>query len=144
MGTTMNDNEELAPEEKVEREVMESVPDDLGYGWFKWNFVVYPGLFAFTFLLVIAQDLYKSADLILTAMVIPFAMIYAVMTGKWIEDNALVIENDDDEFDDIQSVQTSTNKIEDTSIDRIDTFKDDKQTKDEEDEDDGFVEIDIE
>jgi hypothetical protein len=143
---TTNDKQDKSVEQKVEDEFMNAMNHNtLNGGWFKRNLIIYPLLFVFTFVLVVAQDAYKLIDLILSGIVLPFAMVYAVMTGKWIEDNALVIEEDgDDEFDGIQSVQTSVNKTEDTSIDRIDTFKDDKQTKDEDEEDDGFVEIDIE
>lgn len=154
---TTNNNDELAPEEKVEREVDEAVPDDLGYGWFKWHFVVYPGLFAFTFCLVVGKDIYHAVDLLLTLIVAPFFMIYAVATGAWIEDGYVVEEEstdkgfvvEDDDGYESSGIETdeynlnlggSVDKIDDPEIPEDEPEEtDQKETSDDSD----FVEIDI-
>ena len=147
-----NDNQEKQPADKIEEGIKESVPADMGYGWFKWNFVVYPSLLAFTMTLLVLQDVIKILDLALSIIILPFAAIYAVKTGKWIEQG--VEDSDHVTYRDIDDqnpvlVDDRSDKPE-GSIDVIDhANEDDHVIELDEDgyetevDDDGFVEIEI-
>ena len=145
----MTDNKEKQPADKIEEGIKESVPKDMGYGWFKWNFVVYPSLLAFTMGLLVLQDIIDIIDLALSIVIIPFAAIYAVLTGKWIEEEGIDF-NEENEKDNIQDEEAYlrddngskgfTSPVEEDDI--ILELDDDEY--DATVDDDGFVEIEIE
>lgn len=160
MATTTNNNKDLEPEEKVEQEIRQAVPDDLGFGWFKWHFMVYPALFAFTFGVVVLNDLIYVlgfiiyvVDFIISIAVLPFAMVYSVLTGKWIEEE----DEETNKTQEVTSTKVNSKYMVDDSVDVIEDFnslpdkseaKHDKEYNideiyDDESDDDEFVEIEI-